>query len=95
MDPNATLNEIRLLVKQIITLAERWGGDDDSIAPLGCDLAETVRDLDDWISKGGFLPSDWDDSTREDRMDQAERHRPLPSSLARTALLNGKVRSTS
>jgi hypothetical protein len=52
MDPNACLKEIRILTEAIVN-----GGDSDMI---NCErLAELVEALDGWISKGGFLPADW------------------------------------
>lgn len=58
MDPNATLRELRQLAAQIIT-------DYDDVEGNGIDqddanrLAELVEALDDWITKGGFLPGAW------------------------------------
>jgi len=48
MDPDATLAEIRALIKAA-PLDECWDR-----------LAELIESLDEWISRGGFLPSDWD-----------------------------------
>lgn len=50
MDPNAALERIRDLVGAV----ERHGRADD-----GRELAEVVRGLDEWITKGGFLPAEW------------------------------------
>jgi hypothetical protein len=44
MDPNATLAAIRIAIAN--------HHDDD--------VAELFDALDGWISRGGFLPSDWD-----------------------------------
>lgn len=52
MDPNACLDEMR-------TLAESLAESDD---PDPCDverLAYLVQSLDQWITKGGFLPAAW------------------------------------
>lgn len=46
MDPNATLQEIRELVGNN-------GGND-----VGR-LVELIDALDEWLTNGGFLPSDW------------------------------------
>ncbi|QZE10369.1 hypothetical protein SEA_SCOOBYDOOBYDOO_18 [Mycobacterium phage ScoobyDoobyDoo] len=43
MDPNETLKMIRAALEE---------GDDER-------AAEHFRDLDGWLSKGGFLPTDW------------------------------------
>lgn len=44
MDPNATLTELRDMIQ----------GTEDP------DLIEKFEALDGWLSKGGFLPRDWD-----------------------------------
>lgn len=57
MDPNANLEEMRRLADQIIAAD---GCDDARIPPNAAErLAELVQALDAWISKGGFLPRDW------------------------------------
>ena len=43
MDPNAALNTIRALM--------------DSTDDV--ELREAIEDLDNWLSRGGFLPEDW------------------------------------
>lgn len=50
MDPNETLRIIRAQVGMILD-------ENDGNSPEA--LAEAVRDLDGWLSKGGFLPSEW------------------------------------
>lgn len=57
MDPNAALAEIRDCANRII-LAFAEG-----IQPIPTDveeLAAAARDLDEWLSSGGFLPSAWE-----------------------------------
>jgi hypothetical protein len=51
MDPNATLDRIRDLQGQAQA----------SQRPLLLlmELSEAVQDLDEWLSKGGFLPDTW------------------------------------
>ena len=51
MDPNANLAEQR----QIAGRFER----DESEPDDGERLAELVDALDDWLSRGGFLPTQW------------------------------------
>ena len=46
MDPNAALAKVRELI-----------GDGDSADVL---LVDAFEALDEWLSKGGFLPSDWE-----------------------------------
>lgn len=49
MDPNATLENIRSLIEEY-----------DQDAPVDVsELIEYVRALDEWLSKGGFLPAPW------------------------------------
>lgn len=52
VDPNATLAEIRDLVKRTLD------GVDEAYA---MDLAESVENLDKWITNGGFLPGEWEE----------------------------------
>jgi hypothetical protein len=48
MDPNATLAAIRELLA--------------SDTPDVIELAELMEALDMWLSRGGFLPTDWERS---------------------------------
>lgn len=54
MDPNTTLARIH----ELITDA-RHANTLEARHDAGLDLAEAVEDLDDWLSKGGFLPAAW------------------------------------
>ena len=58
MDPNETLKELRLLVKQVHKDYEDPDGNgvDQDDADR---LATLIESLDAWISNGGFLPKDW------------------------------------
>ncbi len=49
MDPNATLRELREMI----------GDSDPHSAARSRRYAELIESLDDWLSSGGFLPSDW------------------------------------
>lgn len=56
MDPNANLKEQREIVARML--------DDDAESPDGfandaTRLAELVQALDEWLTNGGFLPSEW------------------------------------
>jgi hypothetical protein len=51
MDPNANLAEQRRIRSRIIA-GEELDGDAQRLADL-------VEALDNWISRGGFLPRDW------------------------------------
>ncbi len=59
MDPNATLEEMRMLSALVM---------DDSVDISEIDvetLAELVISMDEWLSKGGFLPARWDRNRRK------------------------------
>lgn len=58
MDPNTVLENMLALAKQII---KRDDADDDGTTqdPEAAELAAAVQDLDEWLRKGGFLPSRW------------------------------------
>lgn len=47
MDPSETLANIRWLVKH-------HNNEDDT-----SELVNNINALDEWLSKGGFLPDDW------------------------------------
>ena len=58
MDPNQTLSIIRSLCKEW----EESGGSflsTESLEGFLDDLVEHVVALDDWLTNGGFHPSDW------------------------------------
>lgn len=55
MDPDATLTDLRNL---IANARSGWLGPVDMFATL-LDVADSFDDLDEWISNGGFLPTDW------------------------------------
>lgn len=53
MDPDEVLRRIRVsLVSMRLDVAE----------PAAQSLVEHVQVLDDWLSKGGFLPTAWSDA---------------------------------
>jgi hypothetical protein len=55
MDPNAALAELRTFLRQ-------WEASAREQRPIEeYDRAiELARDLDEWLSRGGFLPAEWD-----------------------------------
>lgn len=55
MDPNATLKRIRELVEAVL---DHDLDDRDALDAAGY-LADAVQALDQWLSKGGFLPEAW------------------------------------
>lgn len=54
MDPNAALAELRAAVADI---EDQCCAEHGEMA--GQNIAEKFAELDAWIMKGGFLPSDW------------------------------------
>lgn len=54
MDVNETLRKLRQLI-----VDQELADDDSEAASLGWEAAELFRGLDEWLSKGGFLPTDW------------------------------------
>lgn len=56
MDPNATLKEILEIAERMISVDDRDAGEliEDSLQ-----LVELVMALDEWMTKGGFLPEKW------------------------------------
>ena len=59
MDPEANLKELRELTKMV---AEADLNDKDgleAIAETAPRMAELFQALDEWLTKGGFLPKDW------------------------------------
>lgn len=69
MDPNATLEEMRRISKEILearhdqemTPGERFR----SIETSATRLAELSQGLDEWLLKGGFLPKEWADQNKD------------------------------
>lgn len=67
MDPTANLKEQLGLSRRITTCADDGHGEADAALGGGCmrcqpdaeRLAELVLALNEWITKGGFLPEQW------------------------------------
>ena len=54
MDPNATLKDLRAALHDYDEAIRK------SVADEAVDRAlDAIRALDEWLSKGGFLPEDW------------------------------------
>lgn len=51
MDPNAMLAFIRERLQTVRQLRDS--------TPSAIELATAIDDLDEWLSKGGYLPADW------------------------------------
>jgi hypothetical protein len=72
MDPNATLARIRELCREIPLDAP------DEAA----ELAELVGSLDEWITRGGYLPAVWQVG-RPAALAQAQAHYPADRPIGR------------
>ena len=66
MDPNEALRQLRALAAKVITSVDAYEGLDEAdeeeleeMALAGESLASQFQALDEWLSKGGFLPADW------------------------------------
>lgn len=55
MDPNATLAALRALADGVLNHTE----DGENLTSVAVDLAEHFDALDEWLSRGGFLPAAW------------------------------------
>lgn len=53
MDPNAALERLRDALRTMDSYSEDVWPDDVM------EVVESARALDDWLSRGGFLPTDW------------------------------------
>ncbi len=60
MDPNTVLENARKVAARIIRASDQAGGGDTGMEVDGETLAEAFQALDEWLSKGGFPPADWD-----------------------------------
>jgi hypothetical protein len=57
MDPNETLAQLRTALDAL-----RTTGDDENVGDAvaaAFDAAEAAANLDEWLSRGGFLPTAW------------------------------------
>jgi hypothetical protein len=54
MDPNQTLHDLRSALAEYRVATSVSAADDAAER-----LAEHIQALDDWLSTGGFLPTDW------------------------------------
>jgi len=52
MDPNATL-------KEILELVQKLDRDEDQFSQDVSQLCALIEGLDNWLSRGGFLPRRW------------------------------------
>jgi len=61
MDPNEALRELRMLSKYVAMSAEQLARGVRTHMPYQetNELAEKFQELDEWMSRGGFLPDEW------------------------------------
>ena len=61
MDPNACLNACRRIMKRVISEAEERQRNhaQSTYDTQSEELALNFKYLDEWLTSGGFLPSDW------------------------------------
>ena len=57
MDPNQALKDIRAMVAYLT--GPNANPDSEAFAEQATALANTIEGLDEWLSRGGFKPSDW------------------------------------
>lgn len=62
MDPNATLEELRALAVLVLTDTDL---SEDERSDAAVELAEKFSDLDEWLTRQGFLPQRW---SKHDRL---------------------------
>lgn len=56
MDPNTTLATLR---EAYSTWEDTIGNAEGPLIDVGCDMRDAIVALDEWLSKGGFLPTAW------------------------------------
>ena len=59
MDPNTALEYIRRAAAEITRLMDAEETDFAEVAVKGEVLADHFTALDEWLTRGGFKPSDW------------------------------------
>ena len=59
MDPNATLQALRELLGGDHSGSDRPASDPEETILLLCQAEELWQALDQWLSRGGFLPEEW------------------------------------
>jgi len=80
MDPNAVLHLARTLSTTIVNARDSV---DEELQTRAEDLAEAFLNLDEWLTKGGVLPSAWQpkpaDAWLRDAYEVADRAKELDS----------------
>lgn len=67
MDPNETLRRLRAAIASANLISDDYHNADDDETVMIEDVISTLDDvagmaeaLDEWLTKGGFPPADWD-----------------------------------
>lgn len=55
MDPNPALEDLRFAIDDLDTALRL----EEVRLPIAIAVVERFKILDEWLSKGGFLPEDW------------------------------------
>jgi HEAT repeat protein len=58
MDPNEALKDARQAIVRWRAL-EQYALGNIEFGEAACDLIDAFEALDEWLSAGGFLPTDW------------------------------------
>jgi len=60
MDPNKTLTNIRAILTEMDRARTR-----EEFTSLADELTWMIKDLDQWLTNGGFLPTEWNHNNRK------------------------------
>jgi len=60
MDPNKTLTNIRAILTEMDRARTR-----EEFTSLADELTWMIKDLDQWLTNGGFLPTEWNHNDRK------------------------------
>ena len=71
MDPNAARSICYDRARSILMGQDEEDYSDTSAAEESVELAQAFHDLDEWLTKGGFLPSSWERPASEEGRDGA------------------------
>lgn len=59
VDPNETLRRLREAAAEFVKRDEADVVNPADMYALGSQVVDAAADLDEWLSRGGFLPADW------------------------------------
>lgn len=84
MDPNKALKELRELYNKVMAT-------EGSDAEVTYELVSSIEALDNWLTRGGFLPADWQKQAKGGRQKQPKRGRRANCGTAPRASNPGMV----